>query len=342
MELYNVVRWMKQILTSNGTVQCGTMNESSTEAALHDRGIRIVELCIYSGAVVTDILGCGMLIHVLLHNRNLRDTSSVYFNVGFAISYILTGIFQGLHRVNFHFMLVQGYACLALASTSRTLTMIAGTMLFTLFSERYIAITQPLRYASIMTKKLSKAVLIAVIFYNFFLGFLPMLGWNKLGELSNYELSRCGRVSALRPGYIALVFAIYTLPLSVVFCLQCLHVCKIVRRQARQVHARAVSLHRGRGVVPRMGSNKGQLRLAGLFSGMFAAWIVFFALGGVAYAQDLGEDSAGRESTLMLSVLYCLLIIETASHPWIYGMSDKSIRNAIKNALPCLTRQNQQ
>ncbi|XP_035591113.1 adenosine receptor A2b-like [Oncorhynchus keta] len=145
----------------------------------------VVELLIAILSVLGNVLVCW----AVCLNSNLQNITN-FFVVSLAVADIAVGVLG----IPFAIVISTGfcsnfYGCLFIACFVLVLTQSSIFSLLAIAIDRYIAITIPLRYNSLVTGQRAKGIIAVCWVLSIIIGLTPMLGWNKSTERPNSTCS---------------------------------------------------------------------------------------------------------------------------------------------------------
>lgn len=194
--------------------------------------------------------------------------------------------------------------------------------------DRYLAITAPLRYPTMVTSSRIVVAMGLIWIVSLMVSFLPIhLGWNTRDRsVQNYGPAD-GRECRfeLNPSYVLVdAFATFYLPLLVMCCTY-YRIFRIAREQAKRINARPTSAS----VAAAVREHKATVTLAGVLGAFIICWFPYFTY--FTY-RGLYEEAV---NPTVSSVVLWLGYLNSAINPVLYAALNRDFRNAYEQLLRC-------
>uniref|UniRef100_A0A3B5RDG7 Histamine H2 receptor n=1 Tax=Xiphophorus maculatus TaxID=8083 RepID=A0A3B5RDG7_XIPMA len=189
--------------------------------------------------------------------------------------------------------------------------------------DRYLAVTMPLRYASLVLPWRVAVVLLSVWTVSVAVSFLPIqMGWNTVnGTVQNHgpwaSERRC-RFELNRPYVLTDSLLTFYLPL-LAMCWTYLQILRIARAQAKRIISARPIYH------------KATLTLAAVIGAFVVCWLPYFILFTVLGLKEHPDPGIVPEFPIVLWLGYA----NSALNPLIYGALNKDFRSAYAHLLKC-------
>ncbi|XP_064615198.1 adenosine receptor A2b-like [Liolophura sinensis] len=268
-----------------------------------------IVLCI----LATVIIFMNVLSATAVYLRDEVDNPSDLLIASLAISDTVVGMFlvyQSAYNLgNWQVFLecLFRYGILASANISSMFHLCLLTI------DRYVKITRPYLYPRVFTNKFVIGISFATWLLSLFLGFLPMLGWNKGTPLS--RRAQCGFYFVMDRGYILFLDILFYAPVIVNIFLYG-HMFKVAQRHAKVIAAQ-------QSTTSDIGPSKGTLQFAktvfilmGLYVACWTPTGIFMFL---EYHDHLEYMSLADKGMVMM-YLSVLAYINSLVNPIVYAI----------------------
>uniref|UniRef100_A0A3Q0R9Y3 Histamine H2 receptor n=1 Tax=Amphilophus citrinellus TaxID=61819 RepID=A0A3Q0R9Y3_AMPCI len=189
--------------------------------------------------------------------------------------------------------------------------------------DRYLAVTMPLRYTSLVLPWRVAVAMVSVWTVSLAVSFLPIqMGWNTVnGTVQNHgpwaSEGKC-RFELNRPYVLTDSLLTFYLPL-VTMCWTYLKILRIARAQAKRIITVALREH------------KATVTLAGVIGAFVVCWLPYFILFTVLGLKEHPDPSTVPEYSIVLWLGYA----NSALNPILYGALNRDFRSAYTHLLRC-------
>uniref|UniRef100_A0A3Q0R5Q2 Histamine H2 receptor n=1 Tax=Amphilophus citrinellus TaxID=61819 RepID=A0A3Q0R5Q2_AMPCI len=194
--------------------------------------------------------------------------------------------------------------------------------------DRYLAVTMPLRYTSLVLPWRVAVAMVSVWTVSLAVSFLPIqMGWNTVnGTVQNHgpwaSEGKC-RFELNRPYVLTDSLLTFYLPL-VTMCWTYLKILRIARAQAKRIiSARPTSVA--------LREHKATVTLAGVIGAFVVCWLPYFILFTVLGLKEHPDPSTVPEYSIVLWLGYA----NSALNPILYGALNRDFRSAYTHLLRC-------
>ncbi|KAM6931432.1 adenosine A2a receptor a [Xenentodon cancila] len=165
----------------------------------------ILELLIAVFSVVGNVLVCW----AVCLNSNLQSITN-FFVVSLAVADIAVGVLA----IPFAIAISTGfcsnfYGCLFIACFVLVLTQSSIFSLLAIAIDRYIAITIPLRYNSLVTGQRARGIIAICWALSIIIGLTPMMGWHKALKTTNSTTCSLGLMKCLFEEVVDMEYMVY-------------------------------------------------------------------------------------------------------------------------------------
>uniref|UniRef100_A0A665TIV4 Histamine H2 receptor n=1 Tax=Echeneis naucrates TaxID=173247 RepID=A0A665TIV4_ECHNA len=189
--------------------------------------------------------------------------------------------------------------------------------------DRYLAVTMPLRYASLVLPWKVAVAMVSVWTVSVGVSFLPIqMGWNTVnGTVQNHgpwAPERKCRFELNRPYVLTDSLLTFYLPL-VAMCWTYLRILRIARAQAKRILTVALREH------------KATVTLAAVIGAFVVCWLPYFILFTVLGLKEHPDPSIVPEFPFVLWLGYA----NSALNPILYGALNRDFRSAYAHLLRC-------
>uniref|UniRef100_A0A665TG92 Histamine H2 receptor n=1 Tax=Echeneis naucrates TaxID=173247 RepID=A0A665TG92_ECHNA len=194
--------------------------------------------------------------------------------------------------------------------------------------DRYLAVTMPLRYASLVLPWKVAVAMVSVWTVSVGVSFLPIqMGWNTVnGTVQNHgpwAPERKCRFELNRPYVLTDSLLTFYLPL-VAMCWTYLRILRIARAQAKRIlSARPTSVA--------LREHKATVTLAAVIGAFVVCWLPYFILFTVLGLKEHPDPSIVPEFPFVLWLGYA----NSALNPILYGALNRDFRSAYAHLLRC-------
>uniref|UniRef100_A0A672ID96 Histamine H2 receptor n=1 Tax=Salarias fasciatus TaxID=181472 RepID=A0A672ID96_SALFA len=188
--------------------------------------------------------------------------------------------------------------------------------------DRYLAVTMPLRYASLVLPWRVAVAMASVWTVSVAVSFLPIqMGWNTVnGTVQNYgpgaSEKKC-RFELNRPYVLTDSVLTFYLPL-LTMCWTYLRILRIARAQAKRI-------------IMALREHKATVTLAAVIGAFVVCWLPYFILFTVLGLKEHPDPSTEPEFTIVLWLGYA----NSAINPILYGALNRDFRSAYTQLLRC-------
>uniref|UniRef100_A0AAX7SJY7 Histamine H2 receptor n=1 Tax=Astatotilapia calliptera TaxID=8154 RepID=A0AAX7SJY7_ASTCA len=189
--------------------------------------------------------------------------------------------------------------------------------------DRYLAVTMPLRYASLVLPWRVAVAMASVWTVSLAVSFLPIqMGWNTVnGTVQNHgpwaSEGKC-RFELNRPYVLTDSLLTFYLPL-VAMCWTYLRILRIARAQAKRI------------VIVALREHKATVTLAAVIGAFVVCWLPYFILFTVLGLQEHPDPGTVPEYSIVLWLGYA----NSALNPILYGALNRDFRSAYTHLLRC-------
>uniref|UniRef100_A0A8C7XUI3 Histamine H2 receptor n=1 Tax=Oryzias sinensis TaxID=183150 RepID=A0A8C7XUI3_9TELE len=194
--------------------------------------------------------------------------------------------------------------------------------------DRYLAVTMPLRYGSIVVPWRVGVAMMSVWIVSVALSFLPIqMGWNTVnGTVQNqgpWASERRCRFELNRPYVLTDSLLTFYLPL-VAMCWTYLQILRIARVQAKRIiNTRPTSVA--------LREHKATVTLAAVIGAFVVCWLPYFILFTVLGLREHPDPAIVPEYPVVLWLGYA----NSALNPFLYGVLNRDFRAAYTHLLIC-------
>uniref|UniRef100_A0A672IE04 Histamine H2 receptor n=1 Tax=Salarias fasciatus TaxID=181472 RepID=A0A672IE04_SALFA len=196
--------------------------------------------------------------------------------------------------------------------------------------DRYLAVTMPLRYASLVLPWRVAVAMASVWTVSVAVSFLPIqMGWNTVnGTVQNYgpgaSEKKC-RFELNRPYVLTDSVLTFYLPL-LTMCWTYLRILRIARAQAKRIISARPTC-----VTMALREHKATVTLAAVIGAFVVCWLPYFILFTVLGLKEHPDPSTEPEFTIVLWLGYA----NSAINPILYGALNRDFRSAYTQLLRC-------
>lgn len=309
-------------------ISSGGDNVDSSRSLLRITIIGVILVAITIATILGNVLVC--LAAVV--NRKLRTVTN-FFVVSLALSDMLVGLlvlpFSAIYEVRraWPFGVI---LCNIWISMDVLLCTVSILNLFAISLDRYIAITRPMRYPSIMTTTKASVALVVIWSVSFLVSFLPIhMGWNTLdGNIQNINDPTKCNFDVTNSTY-ALIDGLGTffLPLTIMLCTY-FRIFRIAREQAKRI----LSLPKieGANSTYAVDEHKATKTLAVVLGAFTVCWVPYFTL----FVLRPFIYSADEEVNYDLySVFLWMGYVNSTLNPTVYTVFNQEFRQAFGDLL---------
>ncbi|XP_037117649.1 histamine H2 receptor-like [Syngnathus acus] len=226
--------------------------------------------------------------------------------------------------------------------TASILTLLAISM------DRYLAVTMPLRYSSLVLPWRVFAAMASVWTVSVAVSFLPIyMGWNTVnGTVQNYDRrtpERTCRFELNRPYVLTDSLLTFYLPLLVMCCTY-LRILRIARAQIKRIvsarptcvttytsHQSAVTTVLSSVPASALREHKATVTLAAVIGAFVVCWLPYFILFTTLGLQENPDPNKVPEFSIVLWLGYA----NSALNPILYGALNRDFRSAYTHLLRC-------
>uniref|UniRef100_A0A8C4HFH2 Histamine H2 receptor n=1 Tax=Dicentrarchus labrax TaxID=13489 RepID=A0A8C4HFH2_DICLA len=200
--------------------------------------------------------------------------------------------------------------------------------------DRYLAVTMPLRYASLVLPWRVAVAMASVWIVSVAVSFLPIqMGWNTVnGTVQNrgpWAPERKCRFELNRPYVLTDSLLTFYLPL-IAMCWTYLRILRIARAQAKRIiSARTTVVSSVTAVALR--EHKATVTLAAVIGAFVVCWLPYFILFTVLGLKEHPDPSTVPEFPIVLWLGYT----NSALNPILYGALNRDFRSAYAHLLRC-------
>uniref|UniRef100_A0A8C2XCY3 Histamine H2 receptor n=1 Tax=Cyclopterus lumpus TaxID=8103 RepID=A0A8C2XCY3_CYCLU len=263
-------------------------------------------------------------------SRRLRCLTNCFI-VSLAVTDLLLGLlvlpFSALLQLNNEWPLGPAF-CNFYISMDVMLCTASILTLLAISVDRYLAVTMPLRYASLVLPWRVAVAMASVWTVSVAVSFLPIqMGWNTVnGTVQNYgpwaPEGKC-RFELNRPYVLTDSLLTFYLPL-VAMCWTYLRILRIARAQAKRIiSARPTSVA--------LREHKATVTLAAVIGAFVVCWLPYFILFTVLGLNEHPDPSTVPEYPIVLWLGYT----NSALNPILYGALNRDFRSAYTHLLRC-------
>ncbi|XP_006816068.1 adenosine receptor A2b-like [Saccoglossus kowalevskii] len=201
------------------------INNTAADGPADSYAATVIHSTILSTLLVLIITGNALLIFAILSTPRLRTITNCFI-VSLAVSDVMVGLV--VIPINFAFptALLKGYTtCIYAACFTVIVCLSSISNIVAITVDRYLAITSPLKYHSIMTPRRTVATIVIIWIYAFVVGFLPVMGWRQTST------------TCLRGEVYAASYAVFLLMMGLVLPLviSTTLYCRILREASRHI-----------------------------------------------------------------------------------------------------------
>uniref|UniRef100_A0A8C9X348 Histamine H2 receptor n=1 Tax=Sander lucioperca TaxID=283035 RepID=A0A8C9X348_SANLU len=269
-------------------------------------------------------------------SRRLRCLTNCFI-VSLAVTDLLLGLvvlpFSALLQLNNEWPLGPAF-CNFYISMDVMLCTASILTLLAISIDRYLAVTRPLRYASLVLPWRVAVAMASVWAVSLAVSFLPIqMGWNTVnGTVQNHgpwaPEGKC-RFELNRPYVLTDSLLTFYLPL-VAMCWTYLRILRIARAQAKRiVSARTTVVSSVTAVALR--EHKATVTLAAVIGAFVVCWLPYFILFTVLGLKEHPDPSTVPEFPIVLWLGYA----NSALNPILYGALNRDFRSAYSRLLRC-------
>uniref|UniRef100_A0A3B4UKZ6 Histamine H2 receptor n=1 Tax=Seriola dumerili TaxID=41447 RepID=A0A3B4UKZ6_SERDU len=263
-------------------------------------------------------------------SRRLRCLTNCFI-VSLAVTDLLLGLlvlpFSALLQLNDEWPLGPAF-CNFYISMDVMLCTASILTLLAISVDRYLAVTMPLRYASLVLPWKVAVAMVSVWTVSVAVSFLPIqMGWNTVnGTVQNHgpwAPERKCRFELNRPYVLTDSLLTFYLPLMAM-CWTYLQILRIAREQAKRiVSARPTSVA--------LREHKATVTLAAVIGAFVVCWLPYFILFTVLGLKEHPDPSIVPEFPIVLWLGYA----NSALNPILYGALNRDFRSAYTHLLRC-------
>uniref|UniRef100_A0A8C6KH08 Histamine H2 receptor n=1 Tax=Nothobranchius furzeri TaxID=105023 RepID=A0A8C6KH08_NOTFU len=262
--------------------------------------------------------------------RRLRCLTNCFI-VSLAVTDLLLGLlvlpFSALLLLNDEWPLGP-YFCNFYISMDVMLCTASILTLLAISVDRYLAVTMPLRYASLVLPWRVAVALVSVWTVSVAVSFLPIhMGWNTVnGTVQNHgpwaSARRC-RFELNRPYVLTDSLLTFYLPLGAM-CWTYLQILRIAQSQAKRIiSTRPISVA--------LREHKATLTLAAVIGVFVVCWLPYFILFTILGLKEHPDPGMVPEFPIVLWLGYT----NSALNPFLYGALNRDFRSAYTHLLRC-------
>lgn len=285
-------------------------------------------------------------------SRRLRCLTNCFI-VSLAVTDLLLGLlvlpFSALLQLNKDWPLGPAF-CNFYTSMDVMLCTASILTLLAISVDRYLAVTMPLRYASLVLPWRVAVAMASVWTVSVAVSFLPIqMGWNTVNgtvqNLGPWAQKRKCRFELNRPYVLTDSLLTFYLPL-VAMCWTYLRILRIARAQAKRiVRARptCITSNNGRNnpsssitvvssiTAVALREHKATMTLAAVIGAFVVCWLPYFILFTVLGLQEHADPSEAPGFSIVLWLGYA----NSALNPILYGALNRDFRSAYTHLLRC-------
>uniref|UniRef100_A0A8C5E2T4 Probable G-protein coupled receptor 21 n=1 Tax=Gouania willdenowi TaxID=441366 RepID=A0A8C5E2T4_GOUWI len=317
------------------------LNQSSTDSSNLSAPFCLLEIG-YSQMFSTCLLEISiiLLLTVLIISGNLvvifvfhcapllSQHSTSAFIQTMAYADLLVGVsclFPSLSLLNHLQGLDQKFTCQVFGYMVSVLKSISMVSLACVSVDRYIAITRPLTYASLVTPWRVRGCIVLIWLYSA-LVFLPsFLGWGKPGYHGDV-VEWCAVEWRTRPAFTTFIVALLYAPAALTVCFTYANIFKICRQHTREINQNSPSTYPDKRYAMVL------FRITSVFYILWLPYILYFLL-----------ESAGLYHHPAASFLTTWLAISNSfCNCFIYSLSNSAFRKGLKRLCSFFHSLNQQ
>uniref|UniRef100_G3Q182 Histamine H2 receptor n=1 Tax=Gasterosteus aculeatus aculeatus TaxID=481459 RepID=G3Q182_GASAC len=275
--------------------------------------------------ILLTVSGNVLVCMAVCASRRLRCLTNCFI-VSLAVTDLLLGLlvlpFSALLQLNSEWPLGPAF-CNFYISMDVMLCTASILTLLAISVDRYLAVTRPLRYASVVLPWRVAVAMASVWTVSVAVSFLPIqMGWNTVnGTVQNHgpwAPERKCRFELNRPYVLTDALLTFYLPL-VAMCWTYLRILRIARAQAKRIIAVALREH------------KATVTLAAVIGAFVVCWLPYFILFTVLGLKEHPDPSTVPEYPIVLWLGYT----NSALNPILYGALNRDFRSAYTHLLKC-------
>uniref|UniRef100_A0A8C6TP86 Histamine H2 receptor n=1 Tax=Neogobius melanostomus TaxID=47308 RepID=A0A8C6TP86_9GOBI len=197
--------------------------------------------------------------------------------------------------------------------------------------DRYLAVTLPLRYTSMVLPWKVAVAMISVWTVSLAVSFLPIqMGWNTVnGTVQNqgpHASERSCRFELNRPYVLTDSLLTFYLPL-IAMCWTYLKILRIARSQAKRITSSLVS----NVTAVTLREHKATVTLAAVIGAFVVCWLPYFIMFTVLGLKEHPDPNTVPEYPIVLWLGYA----NSALNPFLYGALNRDFRSAYSHILRC-------
>ncbi|XP_006815469.1 histamine H2 receptor-like [Saccoglossus kowalevskii] len=310
------------------------VNSPSGISSGNSRPIIIIALIgvILVAITIATILGNVLVCLAAVVNRKLRTVTN-FFVVSLAVSDMLVGLlvlpFSAIYEIqrSWPFGVV---LCNIWISMDVLLCTVSILNLFAISLDRYIAITRPMRYPSIMTTTKASVALVVIWSVSFLVSFLPIhMGWNTLdGNIENINDPTNCNFDVSNGTYVLIDgLGTFFLPLIIMLCTY-FRIFRIAREQAKRISN--LPKIDGSNTSRAVDEHKATKTLAVVMGAFTVCWMPYFTL----FVMRPFIFSPGEDVNYDLySVFLWMGYANSTLNPIVYTVLNQEFRNAFRDLL---------